>query len=89
MRKVGEFDAPDGIIAHLTGECRGNVHDRQVVAITSGSFEKETVGANPHSGAYNDLPQHAAKNVADLKTDSCFRSAYREKKEDIPHTRNN
>jgi hypothetical protein len=45
-----EIDVPDGIIAHLTGECGGNVHDRHVVEITSGSFEKETHGANPHSG---------------------------------------
>jgi hypothetical protein len=35
-----EIDVPDGIIAHLTRECSGNVHDRQVVNVTSGSFEK-------------------------------------------------
>jgi hypothetical protein len=39
-----------GIIARLTGERGGNVHDRHVVEITSRSFEKETHGANPNSG---------------------------------------
>jgi hypothetical protein len=73
-----EYDVPDGIIAHLTRECGGNVDDRHVVDVTSGSFEKETEGVN--SGA---------KNAADLETDSWFRSAYRWGTEDIPHTRNN
>jgi hypothetical protein len=44
------YDTLDGIIAHLTKECGGNVHDCQVVDVTCGSFEKETEGANPHSG---------------------------------------
>jgi hypothetical protein len=80
---------PDGIIAYLTRECGGNVHDRHVVEVTCGSFEKETQGANPHSGAFGNDPRYAAKNIADLNTDSLFSSAYRDKKEDIPHTRNN
>jgi hypothetical protein len=84
-----EFDVPDGIIAHLTRECGGNVHDRHVVDVTSGSFEKENIGANPHSGAYNNDPYCAAKNAADLETDSIFGSAYRYREEDITHTRNN
>jgi hypothetical protein len=46
------YDIPDGIIAHLTRECGGNVHDRHVVEVTSGSLEKETLGANPHSGVF-------------------------------------
>jgi hypothetical protein len=50
-----KIDVPDGIIAHLTRECGGNVHESHVVDITSGSFKKETQGANPHSGAYNTL----------------------------------
>jgi hypothetical protein len=50
------YDIPDGILEHLTRECSGNVHDRQVVEVTSGSFEKETHGANPHSGAYDNDP---------------------------------
>jgi hypothetical protein len=61
-----EYDVPDGIIAHRTRECGGNVHDRHVVDVTCGSFAKETKGANPHSGAYNHDPDWAAKNVADL-----------------------
>jgi hypothetical protein len=70
-------DIPDGIIAHLTKECGRNVHDRHVVDITSGSFEKETHGANRHSGAFDNEKWAAAKNAADLETDSCFLSAYR------------
>jgi hypothetical protein len=68
---------PDGIIAHLAKERGGNVHDRRVVEVTSGPFEKETEGANPHSRA------------ADLEAYSCFFSAHRTTEEDIPHTRNN
>jgi hypothetical protein len=88
--KKGEYlDVPNGIIAHLTRECGGNVHDRNVVDVISGSFEKETIGANPISGAYNNLPEGAARNAADLETDSRFVSAYRDEKEDITRTRNN
>jgi hypothetical protein len=79
---------PHGIIAHLTRECGGNVHDRHVVSVTSRSFEKETHEANPHSGVYDNGPKFAAKNVTDLESDLRFRSAYRNK-EDIRHTRNN
>jgi hypothetical protein len=82
-------DIPDGIIAHLTRECGGNVHDRQIVDVTCGSFEKETCGANPHSGALHNEDNCAAKNVVDLEDDSVFASALRGKEEDIPHTRNN
>jgi hypothetical protein len=89
VKKGGRFDVPNGIIAHLTRNCGGNVHNRNVVQVTSGSFEKETHGANPHSGAYNNEPDHAAKNAVDLETRSCFISACRTKEEDIPHTRNN
>jgi hypothetical protein len=35
-----ETGVPDGIIAHLTRECSGNVHNRHVVEVTYGSFEK-------------------------------------------------
>jgi hypothetical protein len=88
-RQEVEIDVPDGIIAHRTRECGGNVHDHSVVNVTSGSFEKETCGANPHSGAYGSCPHSAAKNAADLETNSCFISAFRRKEEDIPHMRNN
>jgi hypothetical protein len=83
------YDVPHRIIAHLTTECGGNVHDRHVLEVTSGSFEQETYGANPHSGACLNDPSFAAKNAADLETDFRFYSAYRRKREDIPHTRNN
>jgi hypothetical protein len=82
-------DIPDGIIVHLTKECGGNVHDAKVIDVTCGSFEKETYGANPHSGAYQDDPRNAAKNVADLEAGSCFFSAYRDLSEYIPQTKNN
>jgi hypothetical protein len=84
-----EIDVAGGIIAHLTRECGGNVHDRRVVDITSGSFEKVTVRANPHSGVYKNKDKYAAKNAADLETDSIFQSAYRYCSEEIPDTPNN
>jgi hypothetical protein len=79
----------NGIIAHLTRQCGGNVHDRHIVDITSESFETETEGTNSHSGAFDNSADLAAKNAADLETGSCFLSAYRGKKANIPHTRNN
>jgi hypothetical protein len=88
-RRPVELDLPDGITAHLTRECGGNVHDRHVIDVACGSFEKETAGDNPHSGAYNNQPMSAAKNAADLESDSCFNSAFRHSWEAIPHTRNN
>jgi hypothetical protein len=89
VKQGGQFGVPNGMIAHLTRECGGNVHDRHVVEVTSGSFEKETSGANPHSGALDNDPRFAAKNTADLQAGLCFLSAYRKREEDIPHTRNN
>jgi hypothetical protein len=59
------------------------------VDITSGSFEKVTAGANPHSGAYDDTDWYAAKNAADLETESYCYSAYHPKKHNITHARNN
>jgi prefoldin subunit 5 len=89
VKKGGRFDVPVGIIAHLTRECGGSVHDRHVVDVTCGSFEKETQGANPYSGPYYNSPNYAAKNAADLESSSEFISAYRNEKENILHTRNN
>jgi hypothetical protein len=83
------YDIPDGIIAHLTRECGGNVQDCHVVDVTCGSFEKETHGVNPHSGVCDNNPDYAAKNAADLEADSRFVSPCRSYEEDIPHTRNN
>ena len=51
----------DGIIAHLTRECGGNVHDKGVVEVTASSVD-------PNS------PLNDVKNVVDLGTDSYFRS---------------
>jgi hypothetical protein len=48
-----------GIISHLSERCGGNVHDHGLVTIT----------ANRPCD-----PSHAAKNVADLTTDSYFNS---------------
>jgi hypothetical protein len=89
VKKVRALDVPDGIIAHLTTEYRGNVYGRHVIHVTSGPFEKETRGANPHSGAYDDDPENAAKNAANLETDSRFKSAYRTNSDYIQHPRNN
>jgi hypothetical protein len=58
------------------------VHDRHVVDITSGSFEKETYGVN-------DPVVLPGKNAADLETDSAFYSAYRSQQNEIQHARNN
>jgi hypothetical protein len=66
-----------GIIAHLTSECRGNLHDRHVVEVTSGSFEMTTVQG-----------PKLAKNVADM-SGSYMSSASRKKEDEILHTRNN
>jgi hypothetical protein len=53
-------DIPDGMIAHLTRVCGGNVHDRQVVDVTCGWFEK----AHPHSRAPDNDLKHAAMDAA-------------------------
>jgi hypothetical protein len=41
VKKAGSRDVPDGIIAHLTCECGGNVHDRGVVDVTSLRLDKK------------------------------------------------
>jgi hypothetical protein len=78
VRRKYDFDLPHGIIAHLTKELRGNVRDRCVIEVTSGSFEKVTQEADS-----------VAKNAADLEAATSFASAFRSSPEDIPHTRNN
>jgi hypothetical protein len=58
-----QFNAPlEGIIAHLTRKCGGNVHDKQMVDVTS-------------SSVYRTDPKFAAKNIADLKAKSAFTSS--------------
>jgi hypothetical protein len=66
----------EGIIACLSRECGGNVHDRGVVVVTS-------------SKTSTDNSVDAAKNAADLRADSHIWSAFRNKSDNIPHTRNN
>jgi hypothetical protein len=78
VKKGAQFDMPDGIIAHLTRECGGNVHDRHVVDVTGWSFKKET-----NSGG------DAMKNIANMTDGSFLMSVYRKKEEDMPHTKNN
>jgi hypothetical protein len=72
------YDIPDGISVHLTRECRGNVHGHHAVDVTCGSFEKETHGVI-----------YAAKNSADLETNSHFHSAYHLYWDDITSARDN
>jgi hypothetical protein len=89
VKKRGQFAVPDGIIAQLRRKCGGNVHDHHVVDVTCGSFAKETQGVTPHSGAFENNDDLAAKIAADLDARSVFFSAYRGNWEHIAHTRNN
>jgi hypothetical protein len=67
----------EGIIGHLTRECRGNVDDRGVVGVSS-------------SRLYKDKPKYAARNVVDLEDAySVFISGSRWGPSSIPHVRNN
>jgi hypothetical protein len=52
-----EYGRPDGIIAHMTSECGGNVHESHVIDVTCGSFEEETEGAKSYSEAFNNSPK--------------------------------
>jgi hypothetical protein len=73
---------------HLTRERGGNVRDRHVVEVTSGSFEKEAVGVNPPSAGFHDRAGCVPKKT-DFDADSGFSSAHRNPADDIPPTRNN
>jgi hypothetical protein len=73
---VAELDVPDGIIAHLTRECGGNVHDRAVVEVTS-------------SSVYCNDPRFAGGRAADLEEDSHFASRIHWGSGFVVHTRNN
>jgi hypothetical protein len=59
LQIVPGSDPLDGIIDYLTRQCGGNVHEKDVVHITS-------------STPLNEESEHAAKNVADLKDDLQF-----------------
>jgi serine/threonine protein kinase len=78
------YDIPDGIIAHLVRECGGNLHNRNVVEVTSSPLLSDYYGAK-NSETLNDY----ANNVADLETSSCFQLIYRYPWESISHTGNN
>jgi hypothetical protein len=71
-----DLEGPDGIVAYLSRECGGNVHDHNVVCVTSSEPKR-------------DEPQWAAKNAADVTSDTFFCSAYRSPSDDIPHAANN
>jgi hypothetical protein len=60
-----------------------------MAAVTSGSFEHETHGVNPHSGAYDNKADFVVKNIVDFTAESYFISVLRKKEENIPHTPNN
>ena len=49
----------EGVIAHLTRECGGNVHDKGIVNVTA-------------SSVYNDDSDYHPKNAVDLGTDSLY-----------------
>jgi hypothetical protein len=70
-------DALDGIIAHLTRDCGGNVHSRDVVMITS---------SWPSS---NSASVWDKRYVADLRANSGFESDARPRSEKIVETQNN
>jgi hypothetical protein len=63
-------DPLNGIIAQLSRECGGNVHDRGVVTVISSGPNREA---------------NAAKNVGDLQVASYFHSAWRRLGDDVPH----
>jgi hypothetical protein len=69
------IDAPDRIIVPLTRKCR-RVHHRRVADVRSRSFEKETQGANPESGALGDRDDFAAENAVYLAIDSYLLPVY-------------
>jgi hypothetical protein len=76
VKRKGMVDVPDGIIAHLTRECGGNVHNYGFVEVTS-------------SGLWMSGPGGAPECVDDLMDHSVFDSDFRGYDHDIPHTRNN
>jgi serine/threonine protein kinase len=60
-----EINAPGGTIAHLTRKCGGNVHDCDVIDVTSGPFEKETEGADSdaqNAASWHSLLERQAKD---------------------------
>jgi hypothetical protein len=66
-------DPLNGIIAYLTQQCGGNVHDHRVVKVTS-------------SMVYRSELRWAAKHSVDLQSENAFASHCRDKWDTIPHT---
>jgi hypothetical protein len=87
----------NGIIAHLTHEYCGNVHDAGVVQVLASSqhyedsfwdeFSPDPEEFDPDQT--DDPDATAPKNVVDLTSASFFASAYRNSQDDIPPTPNN
>jgi hypothetical protein len=78
-----EIDVPEGIIAHLTRECGGNVHDCNVVIVTGGSFEREPYSPELSGGG------RTRKNIVAMEDDNLFQMSFRDSRwEHIPHTKN-
>jgi hypothetical protein len=71
------YDIPDGIIAHLTKECGGNVRDWHVVQYHVSTVREGDSWAN-----------YGAENAAGLETRPRFASVHRSSSENISHTRN-
>jgi hypothetical protein len=69
-------DSLDGIISELTRQCLSNVHDKNVVIVTS-------------SPSFSGHGRDAARNVVDLRSDEYFCSVHRCKDSNIPLTPNN
>jgi hypothetical protein len=67
---VPKTDPLDGMIAHLTKECGGNVHDHNVVKVTC--FQPSGAAKRWQSGAHSDNPP---KHAVDLLAPSMFQSA--------------
>lgn len=86
MRRGSEFEVPDGIIGRITRECGGNVHDREIVEVTSSLDHYMSEHGLNWVGRPVDC---SGQNVADLGTASFFCSAYHDRASRIPHRRNN
>jgi hypothetical protein len=72
LRHFAPHDLLDGIVAYLTAECGGNIHDQDIVRVTS-------------SGDRMNKRSYAAKNMVDLRADTIFASPYRGKTEAMTH----
>jgi IS1 family transposase len=82
-----QFEVPDGIIGHLTRECGGNVHDHNIIEVTS--YIPSGADRIWVTGSHRSNP---ARNAAALADGSIFQSAPfngHSYDQNTPHTRNN